>query len=127
MNTSSLPGGTPKGAHLVTREGRKLLAHTAGQKHPVDITDPSIHHHLATDAHFQDGKGGPMVPIHKAYHTAPHTLPPALVKLIEAAIQNYLQTQDLHAAGAPPPPMGMPAPGGPMPPAAAPPGLPGSL
>jgi hypothetical protein len=101
------------------------MAHTAGQKHPVDITDPNVHLHLATHAHFQDGKGGPMVPIHKAYHTAPHTLPPALVKLIEAAIQNYLQTQDLHAGGGPP--MGAMMSGAPPPAAAPPPGLPGSL
>jgi hypothetical protein len=108
------------------------MAHTHGQKHPVDITDPNVHHHLAMDAQFQDGKDGPMVPIHKAFHTAPHTLPPALIKLIEAAIKNYMMTHDLHSGGAPPPPpMGLmagPPPGmGPPPPAPPSPGLPGSL
>jgi hypothetical protein len=118
---AKLPGSTPVGAHLIVRQGNKLLAHTRGLRDPVDITHPGVHHLIATDAHFQDGPKGEMVPIHQAYHTNPKSLPPALLKLIEEAVRNYLETQDLHGGMAP---KAAPMMGAPPPPPA---GLPGSM
>lgn len=92
---NGLPGGG-KGIQMITRHGKGFHAHMAGQKHPVDLGDPNVHVHLAPGAQFDPGDGGEMVDIHKAYHHAPQTLPPALMKMIMAAIQAYMEQQGMH-------------------------------
>lgn len=117
---ADLPGKEPPGAHLITHEGKMMLAHTHGQKHPVQMV-PGVHVHLSKSAHEERRPGASLVHIHKAYHTNPTALSPQLLKAIKEAVANQMQAMEamesLGGQGAPPP-------AATAPPA---PGLPGSL